>query len=241
VTLPAHCSMWSGVLPAVHGVTWNDARGSGGLGVPTAFTIAKQAGLRTAAFVAKDKLSILWEAGGVDTAQVVRGDALQVAAAAAAHIVQAQPNLCFIHFADVDGAGHDSGWGSSEQRNAMARCDRAVGLLLGAVQAANLSGTSVMILTADHGGHGKGHGSDVPSDRTIPWICAGRGVATRREITSPVHVCDTAAMALYALGLQPPATWYGKVIPGVFPTPRGVGQAPWRDGGQRTCSIASLG
>jgi predicted AlkP superfamily pyrophosphatase or phosphodiesterase len=210
--------MLTGVTPDIHGVTWNDYRPDrGALPVPTVFTIARANGLTTAMVVAKEKLRTLALDGSVGIVEVVAGDAVQVATVAARYIESAQPNLFFVHFADPDGAGHQSGWGSAAQVASLERCDRAIGVLLGAIQRAGIASQSVMIVTADHGGEGKSHDKGTPLCRTIPWICAGTGVATRHELRDQVSTCDTAAMALWALGIRPPAGWTGRVLPGVFP------------------------
>jgi len=218
VTLPSHCSMVTGVTPQRHGVTWNDYQpGRGALPVPTVFTIAKAHGLTSAIVVAKEKLQTLALDRSVDTVRVVAGNAVQVAQAAAGDIEARQPSVVLVHFADVDGAGHGSGWGSNAQVAATQTCDQGLGLLLGAIHRSGLAARSVMIVTSDHGGHGRGHGTDQAIDMTIPWICAGTGVAAGQEIRTRVTVCDTAAMALYAIGIVPPADWDGHVVPGVFP------------------------
>src|SRR5207253_2768050 len=70
-------------------------------------------------------------------------------------IAEKKPNLCFIHFADSDGAGHKYGWGSPEQIQAFAEEDLALKILRDAVDAAGIGKDSVFIPSADHGGHAK--------------------------------------------------------------------------------------
>jgi hypothetical protein len=65
----------------------------------------------------------------------------------------------------------------------------------------------VLIITADHGGHKKTHGSKSPDDMIIPWIAWGRDVRRDFAITAPVDTCDTAATALWLLDVPVPA-WY---------------------------------
>ncbi|MGH7449160.1 MAG: alkaline phosphatase family protein, partial [Longimicrobiales bacterium] len=61
ITLPSHTSMLTGVEPEVHGVTWNSELMDihGHVATPTIFAVAKQAGLRTAAFFSKAKFAHL--------------------------------------------------------------------------------------------------------------------------------------------------------------------------------------
>ena len=68
----------------------------------------------------------------------------------------------------------------------------------------------------DHGGHGKGHSQGTPEDMTIPWIACGQGVKKHFEITAPVNTCDTAATALWLLGVQPIAALDGVPVTSAF-------------------------
>jgi predicted AlkP superfamily pyrophosphatase or phosphodiesterase len=215
VTLNSHASMLSGVVPAKHGVTWNDRFRSarGYLPVPTIFTVARQAGLSCAAFVAKDKLRHLAAPQDCPVFRRPGYTAVPVAAAAATYFAERRPDVMFVHFADPDSAGHANGWGSPQQVRALEDVDRAIGRLLAAVHKAGLERETAVIVTADHGGHGRSHGSDSPEDTTIPWICAGPGVRANHELTGPVRTYDTAATAAALLGLARPAIWDGRPAP----------------------------
>ena len=61
-----------------------------------------------------------------------------MAEAAAEYIKLKKPNLCFIHFADSDGAGHASGWGSDEQKKAFADEDKALKIVMQALTDAGI-------------------------------------------------------------------------------------------------------
>ena len=139
-----------------------------------------------------------------------------VADEAAAYIVAHKPQLCFLHFADSDNAGHRFGWGSPEQITAFAKADAALPVVKAAIEKAGIAGTSVIILSADHGGHDKTHGSNSPDDMTIPWIVWGNGVKQGFTITAPVSTCDTAATALWLLDCPIPASFAGKPVTSAF-------------------------
>jgi hypothetical protein len=51
---------------------------------------------------------------------------------------------------------------------------------------------------------------------TIPWIVAGPGVVPGTRLTSPITVYDTAATALWALGLSLPADIAGRPVEEAF-------------------------
>ena len=215
-TLPGHASMLSGEDPNVHKITWdwNDFKPEQGyIAVPTVFSVAKAAGLRTVMVVGKRKLQHLAPPGTVDSFVLTeRGDA-DVANEA---IVQTGIgfDLLFVHFPDVDYAGHAEGWLSAAYLAKLAEVDAAIGRLLAA-----LPPQTTVILTADHGGKGKSHGADIPENMTVPWIVAGPKVVRRGEMTVRVKETDTAATALWVLGLSLPGSCPGQLVREPFTAP----------------------
>jgi len=237
-TLPAHTSMLTGVGPEKHQVLWNWwAPAKGAVRVPTVFSEAKAAGFSTAMFVGKQKFRQLLRTNSVDEfnynraveGEVIKSDngdtkvrregtvlADQVARDAAAYIVQHKPSLCFIHFADPDVAGHKFGWGSPEQLEAFAKSDGALDVILKAISEARITDETVVIVSADHGGHGKGHGTKSLEDMQIPWIAWGKGVKKGFTITAPVTTCDTTATALWLLNVPCPDSLDGRPVTSAF-------------------------
>ena len=237
-TLPAHTSMLTGVGPDKHKVLWNDWKPDAGVvRVPTVFSEAKAAGFSTAMFVGKEKFRQLVQSNSVDefsydrakahevtktengVTNLVKEDAIffeAVAWDAAAYIARMKPNLCFIHFTETDSMGHEFGWGSAQQIAAFETTDKAIGVVLKAIREAGIGGDSVLIITADHGGHGRGHGTRSLEDMHIPWVAWGKGVKRHFEITEPVTTCDTAATALWLLGVNYPASLDGHPVTSAF-------------------------
>jgi predicted AlkP superfamily pyrophosphatase or phosphodiesterase len=238
ITLPGHTSMLTGVGPEKHHILWNGWVPSRGLvTVPTVFSEAKQAGFSTAMFVGKEKFRHLVLTNSVDQftygraaeVDVIKSDsggvevkhegtvmADKVAAQAAAYIVQHKPNLCFIHFADPDSVGHKFGWGSPQQLEAFAKTDAALDVIVKAIGQAGIADETVVIVSADHGGHGRTHGTKSPEDMQIPWIAWGKGVKRGFAITVPVSTCDTAATALWLLNVPCPPSLDGTPVTSAF-------------------------
>src|SRR5690606_18391941 len=77
-------------------------------------------------------------------------------------------------------------------------------------------GNYTVILTADHGGHGRNHGSDDPRDMTIPWIAWGKGVQPAGPLAVPIRTMETAATALWLLGVAAPPEWVGAPVVAAF-------------------------
>jgi arylsulfatase A-like enzyme len=122
---------------------------------------------------------------------------------------QAHPyQLTFLHFRETDVAGHAQGWMGAEYLQAVEEVDYALGIILSALEAAGTLGRTVVIVTADHGGSGRGHFDPQDPRRAehvrIPWICAGPGVPPGLVIDRPVRTMDTAPTILALLGLPLP-------------------------------------
>lgn len=219
-TLPSHTSMLTGVPPSVHGIEWNDDRVEveGTVGVPTVFDVADEADVSTAAFFGKAKFRHLIHADAPQWASAPRGLEVVLASRITQDVEQflrfRRPRLLFVHLSDPDIAGHAAGWMTGPYRWAVRRADAAVGRIVDAARAA-YGDDFVLIVTADHGGHGRDHGTDLPEDVTIPWIAWGRGVRAG-EVEVPVRTFDTAATALWLLGVPVPADWQGRPVVEAF-------------------------
>ena len=226
VTLPAHVSMLTGVEPRKHGIEWNGEPPAGAPAfplVPTIFELAGRAGYRTALVAGKPKLAVLDRPGTVGLAVFPGGAAATdagVGAAAVKLIEERRPDLLFVHFPGADAAGHAAGWDSPEQLAAIAAIDAHVGALLAALERTGLRPGTVVIVTADHGGEGRGHGAGSAASARVPWLVAGPGVRAGLDLARtgqpPVRLEDTAATACWLLGLGPPEYFDGRPVREAF-------------------------
>lgn len=66
-----------------------------------------------------------------------------------------------------------------------------------------------VIVTADHGGHGRGHGSDMPEDMTIPVILHGADFVPG-EVLENVSIKDLAPTIAELLDTEPAEEWEGR-------------------------------
>jgi predicted AlkP superfamily pyrophosphatase or phosphodiesterase len=235
-TLPSHTSMMTGMGPDKHQVLWNDYMPIRGfVKVPTIFSLLKANDPQavTGLFAGKVKFRHLWldgsldvfDFGGPQTRAPIAGTpeiekdkkpSQLVAKLASAWVKERKPALAFIHFSDPDTAGHKSGWGSPEQKEAFKVTDQALWQFIQALKEAGIADSSVVIISADHGGHDKTHGENIPDDMIIPWIAWGKGVKKGFSITAPVTTYDTAATALWLLDVPVPADFDGKPVISAF-------------------------
>ena len=207
-TLPSHTSMLTGQEPDEHGITWNSNQTGdhGHVAVPTVFAKAQERGFHTAAFFSKGKFNHLAGPATLNHSRVPEGDAKWSADETVAHVEayleRERPNLTFVHFGEPDYAGHKFSWMSWPYGRAVRKADQAVAQVLRAADRAFGEGNYAVIVTADHGGHGWSHGSSDPRDVTIPWIAWGEGVQAGTELPAGIRTMDTAATALWLLGVS---------------------------------------
>ena len=217
-TLPSHSSMLTGLCPDKHGVDWNDYRPNKGYANGTdIFDLAHAAGLRTVMVVGKEKLRQITEPESTDVYEFINDRDLVIAARVAELIPQGF-DLMFVHFPTPDWMGHEYGWLSPEQYSVLFRADEALQTILNALEGAGIRDDTLIIVTADHGGHETTHGTRRLEDMTIPWIIAGPGVK-HMVLSTDVNTTDTAATVAWALGLSIQPDWDGRPVLEAFSLP----------------------
>jgi predicted AlkP superfamily pyrophosphatase or phosphodiesterase len=254
VTLPSFTSMMTGVNPRKHAVDWDREMPLTGelySKTPTIFELASRAGYDTAMAAGKAKFIALAKPGTIThlflpkvdpaltlaswdkpaksaetlafNAEEKAGDDITVGEASKM-IAAFRPNFLFVHLPDVDTVGHASGWGSPAQLAQIGRTDANVAKLLAALDAAGIRDSTLVIVSADHGGAGLSHGPDDPRSRYIPWIASGPGVRQNYDLTSivdlEVRTEDTCATACWVLGLPLPGNLDGHPVRAAFIEPK---------------------
>jgi len=218
VTLISHASMLTGLCPDKHGVYWNDyIPGLGYANGTDLFDLAHAAGLRTVMVVGKEKLRQVTEPESTDVFEFINDRDLVIAARVAELIPQGF-GLMFVHFPTPDWMGHEYGWLSPEQYSVIFRADEALQIILNALEEAGMRDDTLVIVTADHGGHKTTHGSHQLEDMTIPWVAAGPGVYHLVSSTE-INTTDTAATVAWALNLPIQPEWDGMPVLEAFGMP----------------------
>lgn len=207
LTLPSHFSMVTGQSPARHGILRNSTLSREPAGT-TLFTAVHAAGRRTGLYVGKHKLVALAPRRSADVVAAPgkrdsdweAGAGARLAARFAADFPRERFALSFLHLREPDGAGHDAGWMSPQYLAAVAEADRALAVVLRAIEESRLPTT--VFLTSDHGGEGTDHWTHGALDWTVPWLCAGPGIEGA-TLTAP-RVVDVAPTAAALLGVTLP-------------------------------------
>jgi predicted AlkP superfamily pyrophosphatase or phosphodiesterase len=220
-TLPAHASMVSGVDVTEHGLNFNSFKPERGtIQRPTVFSVVHAAGLPSMMFAGKTKLKHLL--GRKEDASFTMGgmrcEGLVERALPA--LREARRGLMFLHFADTDSAGHRVGWMTDAYMDAVRTADRCLDKVIHTIAESPHASRILLLVTADHGGHKRSHGTGLDVDQRIPWYAWGAGVR-RGRFARPVNTVDTAATILTALGLSTPEGMHGSAVSDAFSTALG--------------------
>lgn len=222
LTLPSHTSMVTGLVPARHGVTWNDDLTASGppVNLTTVFDILASANLTTAFFGGKSKLRTFVHPTAPTVTSLPPTNEIWLADRVAQQFVSylnesgEKANFIFVHLPDVDLAGHQFGWMSGDYLAAARRADDAVAKIWSAARAK--FGTDLtLIITADHGGVGTAHDNGFPESTRTPWITWGRSVVPQ-PLGAGLRAVDIAPTVLWLLRVTVPDGWDGVPAKGAF-------------------------
>ena len=111
------------------------------------------------------------------------------------------PTVVFLHFDDVDAAGHSNGFtpASEEYLAAISEVDRHVGSVArGVEKRKNYQNEEwLFIVTTDHGGFGGSHGGQSDGERTIFIVVSGPGTLSGEINESPGMVAIPPTVLTY--------------------------------------------
>ena len=140
----------------------------------------------------------------------------ETAEVASKYIKEKQPEFTFIHFDHVDHAGHEFGHGTAEYYKSVEKSDELLAQVMEAITSSEMADETVVIISADHGGLGKGHGGETLKEMEIPFIVWGKSVKKNHILNHPVYQYDNAATVAFAFGLKLPLACIGKPVKNAF-------------------------
>ena len=163
-TLIAHTAMMTGLTPEQSGKQDNDWKpGQVQVARETLFDLAKQRGFRTAYFYAKPKLGYLISAA-VDEHALARDDGID---RARTFFGKPGRRFVFLHISGLEDEGADAGWLSEDYLDELTYIDTMLAPLLDDVAK---RGRYLVLVTSDHAGHERQHGTLHPEDFKLPLI-----------------------------------------------------------------------
>ncbi len=217
-------SMISGTPPEIHGYTeWGSQTpevpsmvlGEAGI-YPTIFSLLEKQRPKAKIGVAYvwEGIGYLFEKEYVD--MDFNGKRPEVLKESIKFLTQERPYFTFIHFSQPDGAGHDIGHATQEYYAAVSAVDNAIGEILSALEEENMLKETLILISSDHGGTGKGHGGKTLAEMEIPWIIWGAGLKKKGVLSEAIITYDTAATLAFVMGLEMPQSWRGQAQKQLF-------------------------
>lgn len=137
--------------------------------------------------------------------------------AACDYIKSAKPTLLNIVYDEPDHAGHVAGHDTPQYYAKLHELDSCVAEIVQATKDAGIYDNSIIIVTADHGGIGKGHGGKTMQEMETPFIILGKGIRKGgNEIPESMMQFDIAPTIAHIFGLETPQVWIGRPVLSIF-------------------------
>lgn len=212
VTLPCHMSLFHSVEPARHGTTTNvhmpQVRPINGL-----CDVLASAGKRSAFFYSWEQLRDLARPGNICHAEFHRGILFgyekvneRLIDRALEFLNETDIDFTFLYLGWTDEAGHSHGWMSDEYMRSV-RCSwKSIEKVVN-----ELNEDYTVIVTADHGGHDRTHGTALDCDMTIPMFFKGKDFEEGKVIDG-ANIMDIAPTVAKILGVHADEEWEGKSL-----------------------------
>lgn len=129
------------------------------------------------------------------------------------YLKENEPAFFTFYIGDVDLIGHGKGWESVGYQECLAETDAAIAAVIQTLKDRKMYDNSIIVVSSDHGGKGKGHGGFTLKEMETPFVICGKNIAKRGEIPEFMMQYDLAATLAKALGLKIPAEWRGRPMP----------------------------
>ena len=211
VTLPCHMSIFHSVTPQRHGMSTNTY-------VPmvrpvnSLFEQINNAGGRSAMYYGWEPLRDVSKPGCLKHAEFIwaysadHTDRL-LTEAALTYIKKQKPDFVFLYMVETDEkGGHDNGWMSQPYLQCIHDAIDNVKNVLEEV-----GDEYTVIVTADHGGHDRIHGTELSEDMTIPMFFVGPDFVPGKKL-SGIGLLDIAPTIADIMGIPVPSEWEGKSV-----------------------------
>ncbi len=212
-TLACHMSLFHSVPTERHGTRYNtyvpQARPVKGL-----FEQLREGGRKSAFFYSWEELRDLGRPGFLaysccvsaefdhsweEVNEMVTGNAIS-------YIEAEKPDFAFVYLGLTDAVGHGHGWMGEKYMKACCQSLEEIQRI-----AERFGEEYAIIITADHGGHGRDHGSDEREDMLIPVICLGPEFPPGK-VLEDVSICDIAPTIAELAGVPAAPEWEGKSL-----------------------------
>lgn len=211
VTLPCHMSLFHSVPPMRHGTTTNiyapQVRPVKGL-----FEVLAEAEKSCAMFYSWEELrdvsrpESLYDSQFVNSFKYgVKSDDM-LAERAVEYLNKYDRDFTFLYLHGPDMTGHGHGWMGEEYLQNVRHIWEIIEKVV-----SSLDEEYTVLITADHGGHDRIHGTDASTDMTIPFFAKGKDFEAGKVLEN-VSILDYAPTVAKLLSVKPDKDWEGKSL-----------------------------
>ncbi len=207
-TLPCHFSIFHSVRPERHGITTNTYTPPV-RPIPGLFEALHEAKKKAAFAYNWEELRDLGRPGSVSQSfmlnMYLHPKCDHLISERTVGFLNEGADFVFCYLGETDEAGHAHGWMSPQYLQTAARADECIAQVLAALPK---NGSAVIM--ADHGGHGRSHGTNCPEDMTVPlFIHAPQHQSTEVEAPDLLDIAPTIAKLC---GIDAPTAWEGRSL-----------------------------
>jgi len=211
VTLPCHMSLFHSVTPDRHGILSNTY-------VPQVRPVVglmdqlNQFGKKCASFITWENLRDLSRPDHLHACLCLNlhkaeDTDTKITDVAIRYIKEEEPDFLFLYLGETDEVGgHDCGWMSETYLKSV---NKAMGCAERVYN--SLPEGYTLIVLADHGGHDRSHGTQMPEDMTIPVCICGPKFEKNTEM-SGTSILDIAPTVAKLLEVPRVKEWEGKEL-----------------------------
>lgn len=211
VTLPCHMSLFHSVPPQRHGMTSNtymaQVRPISGL-----FEQLKKCEKKSAMYYGWEPLRDVARPGSLIRSEYINAYSFEhtdgmLTDRAIDYIENADVDFVFLYMVETDEkGGHDNGWMSETYLEYVSAAFENVRRII-----EKFGDRYTVIITADHGGHERSHGTEMPEDMTIPMFFKGEDFTPGKELQD-VSILDITPTIADIMGIMHAPEWEGKSL-----------------------------
>ncbi|NKI28458.1 DUF4983 domain-containing protein [Arenibacter sp. 6A1] len=183
---PGWTSMLTGVWEDKHKVVDNTFEGYNHSNYPHLFKRIKEydSNYKTVSVSQWHPINTKIVRSTADIISNVPDSSLEVERKAIAHLKETDLTAIFVHFDDVDHAGHSTGFSSNNPKyiSAIETVDQSIGKIMSALKTRKTYEKEdwLILVSTDHGGISNNHGGNSDEERTIFIIASGDSIAKRK-------------------------------------------------------------
>ncbi|MBE7051075.1 MAG: hypothetical protein E7395_00700 [Ruminococcaceae bacterium] len=211
ITLPCHLSLFHSVPPERH-CTFDNTYIPPVHPINSLFDQLNAAGKRCAMYYGWEPIINVRKPGTLYASEYIHSYSFDhtddmLTERALEYIKIAKPDFVFLYMVETDEkGGHDNGWMSDAY---LEYISRAIDNVKRVIEEAGDEYT--VIVTADHGGHDRSHGTDADEDMTIPMFFVGKNFKENNEIEG-VSILDITPTIADVMKIAPAREWEGKSL-----------------------------